>query len=216
MSKKIYLSPSDHGQGANTCLHNGCYEDKHTRPIAQVCARYLKAHGVEVMIGQENMRLSERCEQSDNFGADLHVPIHTNAWDADTRYLMFMFYADQERYRKLFDAVRKPVEEVYPDKKESVFRVRTDLYEIYMPDAMTIYCELGFHTNQKDCDEFIHNPELVGKALAKGLLDYLGIAWQEEEKTIYRVQVGAFTDKKYAERLLDDLKNAGFQGFIVG
>lgn len=216
MAKKVYLSPSDHGQGANACLHDGCYEDKHTRPIAEVCAKYLKQHGVEVMIGKANMSLGERCAQSDNFDADLHVPIHTNAWDKDTRYLMFMFYADTERHRKLFDAVRKPVEEVYPGNKSSVFAVRTDLYEVKMPDAMTLYCELGFHTNKKDCDEFIHNSEMVGKALAKGILNYFGIAWKEEEKTIYRVQVGAFSKEENAENMLKKLKASGFtDAFIV-
>ena len=43
-----------------------------------------------------------------------------------------------------------------------------------------MYCELGFHTNQKDCDEFIHNPEMVGKALAKGICNYFGVKFKEE------------------------------------
>ena len=42
MAKKVFLSPSDHGVGQNKCLHSGCYEDKHTRPIAEVCAKHLK------------------------------------------------------------------------------------------------------------------------------------------------------------------------------
>lgn len=178
---KVFLSPSDHGIGQNKCLHSGCYEDKHTLPIAQVCGKYLNNSGVEVKIGEANQSLSRRCQDSNNFGADLHVPIHTNAWDADTRYLMFMFYADNEKYRKVFDAVAPELEAVYPGGDKSVFVVRRDLAEISGPYALSLYCELGFHTNKKDCDEFIHNPEVVGKALAKGICKYLGVVFKDDE-----------------------------------
>lgn len=182
MAKKVFLSPSDHGVGENVCLHADCYEDKHTRPIAEVCAKHLKNSGVEVMIGTANQSLYKRCQDSDNFGADLHVPIHTNAWKPDTRYLMFMFYADNEKYRAVFNAVAPELEAVYPGNEESVFAVRTDLTEVIKPKAVTLYCELGFHTNKRDCDEFIHNPEMVGKALAKGICKHLGVAFLEPHK----------------------------------
>ena len=183
MAKKVFLSPSDHGVGQNKCLHSGCYEDKHTRPIAEVCAKYLKQSGIEVMIGTANQSLTKRCKDSDTFGADLHVPIHTNAWsDPSYRYLMFMFYADNQKYRNVFNAVAPELEAVYPGNKKSVFAVRTDLAEITRPRAVSLYCELGFHTNKTDCDEFIHNAEMVGKALAKGICKYLGVAFKETIK----------------------------------
>lgn len=38
---------------------------------------------------------------------------------------------------------------------------------------------------------------------------------QDEPQTIYRVQVGAFSSREYAEKLVDDLKKDGYSGFIV-
>ena len=211
MAKKVFLSPSDHGVGQNKCLHKDCYEDKHTRPIAEVCAKHLKNSGVEVMIGTANQSLNQRCKDSDNFDADLHVPIHTNAWsDPEMRYLMFMFYADKSKYRNVFNAVAPEMEAVYPGNVKSVFVVRTDLAEITRPAAVSMYCELGFHTNKKDCDEFIHNPEVVGKALAKGICKYLGVKFVEPKVEqpaatgLYRVfnsagkQVGAYSFEENA------------------
>lgn len=183
MAKKVFLSPSDHGEGQNKCLHSGCYEDKHTRPIAEACAKYLKASGFEVEIGTANQSLSARCKDSDTFKADLHVPIHTNASANKTaRYLMFMFYGDNEKYRNLFNAVAPELEAIYPGQKESVFAVRTNLAEITKPRAISLYCELGFHTNVIDCDSFIHNTDAVGKALAKGICNYFGVAFKEAKK----------------------------------
>lgn len=184
MAKLIYLSPSNHGTGANKCKKSGCYEDKHTRPIAEVCARHLKNNGFDVIVAKTTQSMAARCSESNSKKAALHVPIHTNAFsDASARYLMFMFYRDNDTYRKIFNAVAPSVEAVYPGKLKAKFAKRTDLYEINVPTAKSMYCELGFHTNQKDCDEFIHKPEMVGKALAKGICNYFGVSFKDEGET---------------------------------
>ena len=182
---KVYLSPSNHGVNQNKCLKAGCYEDKHTRPIAESCAKYLKASGIEVKVAAADTGVMNgaRSREANNFGADLYVPIHTNAAGASARYLMLMFWEDNAAYRKIFNAVAPCLEEIYPGKLKTHFSVRPELVEVKSPKAKTMYCELGFHTNQKDCDEFIHNSDMVGKALAKGICDYFGIANKETTAT---------------------------------
>lgn len=176
MAKKvIYLSPSSHGKGVNRGIDEGCYEDGHTRPIAEEAAKLLNATGkFEAVVAKPGTSMAQRCAESDALGADLHVPVHTNAFkDEDVRYLLFMFYADTPEYRELFDAVRGPLEKAYPGPDAAVFSVRKDLYEISQPAAKTIYCELGFHTNEIDSN-FIHDEDLVGRALAEGLAACFG------------------------------------------
>lgn len=190
---KVYLSPSNHGEGQNKCLRSGCYEDKHTRPIAEACAKYLKTAGIETKIGAKSKNMAARCKESDSFGTDLYVPIHTNAAGASARYLLFMFYQDNETYRKIFNAVAPKLEAIYPGNVGAHYSARPDLIEIKTPKAKTMYCELGFHTNQTDVDEFIHNPDRVGKALADGICAYFGISAAtpeepaEDKKTISQI-----------------------------
>lgn len=43
----------------------------------------------------------------------------------------------------------------------------------------------------------------------------LGIEAPAEEKPIYRVQVGAFVTKDFAERLRDELREAGYSDAFV-
>ena len=177
MDKKvIYFSPSSHGKGVNRGIDEGCYEDEHTRPIVEVATELLNATGkFEAVIAKAGASMAQRCAESDALGADLHVPVHTNAFkDEDVRYLLFMFYEDTKTYRELFDAVRKPMEEAYPGPDAAVFSVRKDLYEITQPKAKTLYCELGFHSNKIDSD-FIHDEDTVGRALAQGICDYYGV-----------------------------------------
>lgn len=178
---KVYLSPSNHGEGQNKCLRSGCYEDKHTRPIAEACAKYLNAAGIETKIGAKSKNMAARCKESDSFGADLYVPIHTNAAGASARYLLFMFYQDNDTYRKIFNAVAPKLVAIYPGNVVAHFDARPDLIEVKTPKAKTIYCELGFHTNQTDVDDFIHDPDKVGKALAEGICAYFGVSMKPEE-----------------------------------
>ena len=179
MVKLIYLSPSNHGKNQNRCLKEGCYEDKHTRPIAEVCARHLRNSGFEVIVGKTSQNMAARCKEADSKGAELYVPVHTNAAAESARYLLFMFYNDNEDYRKLFNAVSPYLEKVYPGNKKAVFQKRATLYEVNRPRAKTIYCELGFHTNDTDVKDFIHDPEKVGKALAEGICNYFGVSFEE-------------------------------------
>lgn len=218
--KVIYISPSNHGKGANKCLHAGCYEDNHTRPIAEALKKYLPEEHFKVVIAKSGTTMAQRVAESDKLGADLHMPIHTNASnDKTARYLMFMFFNDETKYRKIFQAISAPLAEVYG--KKAVFAVRKDLYEINQPKAKTIYCELGFHTNKQDCDNFIHNPELIGQNLAKGICNYYGIKMpesqtsKEESKELYKVQVGAYAVKSNAEAMVNKLKEKGFDAFIT-
>lgn len=208
MAYVVYLSPSEHGDGANKCKKAGCYEDKHTRPIADACAKYLKKAGIKVVIAQKGTSMATRCAESDSVEADLHVPIHTNAsGTASARYLMLMFFADNSTYRKIFDAVRTPLEKIYPENLPAKYSVRKDLFEINVPKAKTLYCELGFHTNQTDSDKFIHNSEAVGKALAEGICDYFGVDFNgkeqpKETKTIEEDGLWSQVTTRHTQRIL--------------
>lgn len=193
MAKLIYLSPSNHGKNQNRCLKADCFEDKHTRPIAEVCARYLKNSGFEVVVGKPSQNMAARCQEADKKGAELYVPVHTNAAAETARYLLFMFYNDNEVYRKLFNAVSPYLEKVYPGNKKAVFQKRATLYEINRPKAKTMYCELGFHTNDTDVKNFIHDPEKVGKALAQGICNYFGVSFEGasgENSSLQKAEAG--------------------------
>lgn len=181
---KVYISPSNHGVNQNKCLKSECYEDKHTRPIAQACAKYLKSAGISVKVAAASTGVlnGARSREANKFGADLYVPIHTNAANESARYLMLMFWEDSEPYRKIFNAVSTYLEAIYPGKLKTHFSVRKDLVEINNPEAKTMYCELGFHTNQTDVDEFIHNSDKVGKALADGICNYFGVTASEDKQ----------------------------------
>ena len=78
MAKKVYLSPSN--QDANTYAYGNTTEAVQCGKIATACKAALERNDVQVMLGQYDT-MANRCAASDKFGADLHVPIHTNAFN---------------------------------------------------------------------------------------------------------------------------------------
>ena len=181
MGKVIYNSPSNHGVGQNKCRHKNCYEDKHTKPIALKADKLFEKCGFKSIVADDDTGIlnGERTAEANKAGADLYITYHTNAFsDKKTRYLLFMCYRTDGEYRKLFNCVKKHMKKIYDG--EIIFKATDELYEINDPNAMTLYCEFGFHTNQKDCDDFIHNPDDIAEALVKGVCDYYGVNYAVE------------------------------------
>ena len=181
----VYFSTSDHGKGQNKCLWNGCYEDKHTRPAAEVAAKILREeYGHTVIVASEDKSIFERVPEAEALKADIYVPWHTNAFkDPAVRYFMMMFWANTDVYKGMFNTMVESLKDVYDD--DFVFSVRDDLYEISSPSMKTLYIEGGFHTNQYDCDNFIHEYEKIGRAVAEGINNILG--GKVEQKSVEKV-----------------------------
>lgn len=208
MSKTIYLSPSNHGVKQNKCKIAGCYEDKHTRPIADETAKHLKYNGFNVIVADANRSVIGRCNDANKLGVDLYVPIHTNASSSSSaRYLLFMAYNTTGKYDTLFDCVKSYMKDIYDGN--IVLQKRRNLIEINTPKAMSFYCEMGFHTNLNDCNNFIHEPEKIGKALAQGICKYFGVAFKDytakkttAKKVVTEDGVWGVNTTKYTQKLL--------------
>ena len=179
MKRVIYNSPSNHGVGQNKCRKANCYEDKHTKRIALKADKLFEKCGFKSIVADDDTGIlnGARTAEANKAGADLYIAYHTNAFsDKNTRYLLFMCYRTDGEYKKLFNCVKKYMEKIYDG--DIIFKAVDDLVEITEPNAMTFYCEFGFHTNKKDCDEFIHSPDAIAEALVHGVCDYYGVKFR--------------------------------------
>ena len=80
-----------------------------------------------------------------------------------------------------------------------------------------VLVEGGFMDNKSD-HAFITSASgqtAYAKAVAEGLIEFLGLTKKSSTKTIYRVQTGAFRNKTYATNLLNKIKAAGFSPCVV-
>lgn len=214
MSKRVYLSPSD--QRRNTYAYGNTTEAVQCGKIAEACRAALVRSGVEVMVGQYDT-MANRCAASDKFGANLHVPIHTNAFNGKTSGTRMFCYSANGAGYKACKAVFDVLAPYTPGTSESI-KENPGLYEVKHPKAPTVYIEVDFHDVPSVAKWIIENTSGIGEKIAEGLCKALGVSYvkpkEESTDTIYRVQVGAFEVKANAEKMLESLKLSGFDGYI--
>ena len=218
--KKIYISPSN--QKGNVYATGNTNEKEQCHKIAKACVDYLKKAGFDVKCTY-NDDMYARVRESNAYGADMHVAVHTNATDkhnitGGTQILLYSL--DGERL-KAGTAVFNRLSPITPGKSAEKIYAMPSFYECKNTSGITVYCECEFHDTKTGSDFIIKNTKSIGEAIAKGICDYYDVELPKEKKEetstnkIYRVQVGAFSVKANAEAELEKLKKAGFDGFIV-
>ena len=174
MAKKVYLSPSD--QTRNSYAYGNTTEAVQCGRIAEATKKALERNGIQVKIGHM-ISMAEKCAQSDAFDADLHVPIHTNAYNGSvsgTR--MFCYNTTGEGY-KACKAIFARLAKLTPGKSENI-KVYDELYEVRIPSAPTAYIEVDFHDVPSVAKWIINNTTLIGETIAQGICDYFGISFK--------------------------------------
>ena len=77
--------------------------------------------------------------------------------------------------------------------------------------------EHGFHTNAKVAKWLMSDANLqkLAQAEAKVIAEHFGMTKATTSDTLYRVQVGAYSQKANADAMLAKLKRVGFDGFVI-
>lgn len=222
MSKKVYISPSD--QVSNAYAWGNTNEHAQCQKIAEAEAAALRRSGVEVQVAALGSTMAQRCAQSNAFKADIHNCVHTNAFNGKVMGTRMFCFAIPGKGYDACKAVFAELAPLSPGTSENI--QKASYYEVRVPNAPSVYCECEFHDTAEGAKWIVEHTTAIGEAIAKGLCKYLGVtyvpAMQETPKpsepaqgdTLYRVQVGAFAVRANAEKMLQRLKDAGFDGFI--
>lgn len=223
--KLVYLDPGHGGIESYNGSPDGTYkEHEFTLDMGNRIKAHLERCGVSVgMTRTEDVTvpLSERAAMANRAGADIFVSIHSNAsgsaW-SDASGLCVYTYAEGGERDKLAYAILERVNacgEIGIFSQGLYHNGYAVLAKTTMPACLV---EFAFHTNKSDVEKLKSAAwrESLAIAAAKGICDHLGVAWVEEpeRKSVYRVQVGAFTNKENAERMESELKSKGYSTII--
>ena len=278
---KVFLSPSN--QYDNVYAYGNTTEGVQCGKIADACKIALERSGVDVMLMHDES-MQTKCAESNKFGADLHVPIHTNAFNGSVMGTR-MFCYNTGKGMAACKAIFARVAPLSPGTSENI-QVNQKLYEVRVPAAPTAYLECEFHDTVEGARWLVENTTAIGEAIAHGICDYFGVTFKAPEQPapaksvdevarevirgewgngsdrrqrleaagyvydtvqdrvnailtgdepeqptptepvepaqpeqpatdkLYRVQVGAFANRENAEKMLQRLKDAGFDAFI--
>lgn len=229
MSKyfKIYID-AGHGGSDPGAVANGLREKDVTLQIAKRIETILKNEyaGVATRMsrtGDQTVSLSQRTSAANAWSADVFLSIHVNA-GGGTGYEDFIYNgkvgsATIALQNVMHAEITKQVDFRNRGKKRANFQV---LRESRMSAILT---ENGFIDNRSDASKLKQSSyiERIARGHVNGLARALGIKKKPAPKPsapepsgkLYRVQVGAFADKKNAERLAAELKKKGYQTYIT-
>lgn len=208
MSKKIYVSPSS--QPKNIYAAGNTNEQEQCRKIAVALVEDLHRCGFEAMTNLTG-DMYKRAEESDKWGADLHLPIHSNAYNNNVKGTVMFCYNTTGNGYKACKAIMETLAPITPGTSDSI-RADKSLYEVWKPKASTAYIEVGFHDNVEEAQWIIDNTNAIAEAICKGICNFYGVKYVTDvvedvpakteepkvEKQLYRVfnaagkQTGAF------------------------
>ena len=219
MSKKIYISPSS--QTENAYAVGNTTEAAQCRKIATRLVEALIRCGFEAKTNvTEGKTMYDRVKESNTWGADAHIPIHTNASNGKVAGFRGFAYNTTGTGYKLVKAIMNTVAPITPGESDGV-SAYPGLYEVKTTNAPCAYLELGFHDNAEEAQYIIDHTDDLAEAICKGICNYYGVTYvapaatSTGTKTLYRVQVGAYSVKANAEAMQKKLKAAGYDAIIV-
>lgn len=218
MSYKVYISPEDR---ASNKYHAGAvYNGSPTNEKEQMCrcadllAGHLTRCGFEVKNVQTG-NMYDRVKESNAWGADLHIALHTNGFDGTADGTRVHCYPS-EKSRKIGALIQNAIAPLSPGTHDKLVESKT-LYELRAPRCPAVLPEYGFHDNPVEAQWLVNKMDEIAELTARAICEFFGVEWKPERKApvLYRIQVGAFKNKKNAAAYLETLKKLGVNGFIV-
>jgi len=222
MARKVWLD-AGHGGKDPGAIGNGLKEKDVTLAITKKVGDELKRHGVKVgytRTTDKTVALNRRGPLANNFNADVFVSIHTNAFgNPSAQGVETYSYPGSSKGRNLAKDIHNEIVKAKLYSKNRGLKTANFavLRQSRMPAALP---EIAFITNKADAKLLKNKQDEFATAIAKGILKNLGIKYKakskpkKDNKGLYKVQVGAFKDKKNAEKLAKELKKKGYSNFI--
>lgn len=214
--------PNDMGLGE---IREWTLNDQVARHFAQAAALY---EGVELLrtddpTGKTLIDIPERCAAANGWGADVYLDIHHNGGiNGGTGGGIHAFSRPGDgKSREFRDAIYEAVIAaggLRGNRYEPLIERNWDTMKYSKMPAVLM--EYGFMDSRTDAPIIVTDAysRLVAYATMEGIANVAGLKEKTgpaEPGAVYRVQVGAYTQKANAEEMLRKLEEAGFEGFVT-
>lgn len=140
------------------------------RNAGKMLARYLQTAGCEVRTLQSD-DLGLVCETSNEWGADIFVSLHCNAFNTVARgtETLYKSYNGQQLAQLIQDQIINSINTV-----DRGIKKRDDLWVLNGTDAVAILVEMAFIDNDEDLEILNNDLDTIVRAIARGITDFGG------------------------------------------
>ena len=217
---RVFLD-AGHGGKDSGARSNGLLEKDIVLSVTLKVGNILKNHGVDVIYSRTRdifLELAKRASKANKASTNIFVSIHCNSSTSTTaRGVETYSYPGSMAGMKLSKLIQASMtgSSAYTLNRGSKTANFAVLRLTNMPAALV---ELGFITNVQDSIILKSRQDELARAVAKGILSNLGIAYignWSNGSILYKVQVGAYSVKVNADNLANELKGKGYSPMIV-
>ena len=220
---KVFLSAGHGGRDSGAVAYGLKEKDINLNTLLS-CNEVLVKHGVTTILSRskdENDPVGQEVKEANASGASLAVSFHANAGGGDG--FEAYYYTSNAKGKKLAKLGEKYVKALGQNSRG--IKSGNHLYFLKHTNMTAVLFESFFVDNDKDNNigDTVKKQKAFGIAYAKAILEYLGIKYNDLSTTsrkdsstsLYRVQVGAYKEKKNAEDALKKVKKAGFTDAVI-
>lgn len=171
----------------------------------------------------------QKARKANEWGADLFISIHRNSFPSDnTAFGVESLVYDLSGLKlEIAESINQQLETI--GFRNLGVKARPNLVVLRRTQMPAVLVEVGFINSDTDNALFDANFDAIALAIADGILDVLrsnglisdsgengGASSGSEENPAaeYRVQMGAFRNRQYAERLLNELLEMDYPAYI--
>ena len=208
-----------HGGYDAGASYNGRMEKDDTLRLALLVGEILERNCIDVKYTRtEDVYDSpyEKAMIGNNSGADLFVSIHRNAYltPNTSKGVETLVFNDEGVKAKLARNINSNLAKLGFDNRGVI--ERPNLVVLKRTKMPAVLVEAGFIDNDSDNELFDEKFGEIGEAIAKGIIDTVGGGCDgNNQRKLYKVQVGAYYERQDAQMLLDELKGQGFPAYMM-
>lgn len=238
MAYKVAID-AGHGGSDPGAVYQNRREKDDTFRLANAVGNILQENGIDVFYVRNTDEYEtpfKKATKANSSGADLFVSIHRNSSESPNQYtgVETLVYNDSGMKADLARDINSRLEQA--GFKNLGVSERPNLVVLKRTQMPAVLVEAGFINNDKDNKLFDENFDAIAQAIADAILNVADMsgssadpapvaeavqsyaaadATENGPEKLYRVQVGAFKNKEYADRLLNSLYSQGFPAFVI-
>ncbi len=216
MPYSIMLDAGHGGERDPGAVYNGRQEKDDNLRLTLAVGEILQNNGIDVLYTRTTdvyQTPYEKAMEANNAGVDFFISIHRNSYPTDNEV------SGVETLVYDLSGLKYQMAQDINDQLEAVgfvnlgVKARPNLVVLKRTKMPALLVEAGFINSDIDNQLFDDNFQDIAQAIASGVLDTLDSAGVIKDNQ-YRVQVGAYRNRRYAERLLNELLEEGYPAFI--
>lgn len=219
---------SGHGGKDSGAVLGTRYEKNDALKMALAVSKLLEQQGIEVILTRDSdkdMTLAERTSLANKENCDYFLSIHRNSYNASSTGIEIWVYSKAtqstcDKAQCILDNLlsvtsvsNRGLKKGYVGNSNVDYAVNRDT------NMASALLELLFISNPNDNAIFDVYFKEYALAIAKGICNAVGVTYKENTEinpnVIYRVQVGAFSNKENAEKYAAELKSKGINAFVT-